>query len=186
MPKPAYIICSDLRLEDKQTNRVSYISVLEKVTIDVRSPETSQDESGAVSEVENADVIKREILGSIPFQGAITSTWIVSPEDKGKKFKAKLSFVDDDGKEDHVLSLPDFDITDSAEAYFHRLRINLDGFPPLSRTGIWTILVSIRPFEQENVEWASQGFPIVFESGPGYDEWIKGVQCKMGTGKRQS
>lgn len=171
MIKPAYIICSDLRIEDKPTNRLSLINVIEKVTIKV-PPEEQE------AEIPKSDRdAKPEII--IPTEMTVTSVWLVSEHDKGKRYVGKLAFIDSNEGEFFPFDLPEFLIESGGDAYLHRLRINLGGFPLIPTSGLWRIKVSVRPKEGDDTNWESHSYPFLFEGGDGYSELLKKTTTKV-------
>lgn len=162
MPSPAYIICSDLRSEDKKTNRVSFFNTLEKVIVAV-----------------DLNLLKSAPSGQrihIGFEAAMTAVWLIQDSDKGHEFDNRVYFLDENGDEHFEFKMPPMKVDAQMKGYFHRVNLNFHGLPPLPHPGVWRVVNAVRKVGDESEPWITQSFPFVLE---GADEFFAEVKSAI-------
>lgn len=155
MAKPAFIIFASQRIEDKETNAISLVNIIETAVFEVppemQRPPRSNDR--------------------MAFDGWIVAVWILEDGDAGTVFRRDFSLISPSGKQIHT-QLEDFTVEAKPNAHFHRTAIHVHGFPILREHGLWHIEARIGRVDQPD-QWAMQRFPVFFEIGEHLAELLK-------------
>lgn len=147
------MIASDVRLEDRTSNRLSLINIFEKVGAMMAQDGEQKDLPAAMSS---------------EFKASLTSVWVIQDQDRGLLFENKIVFRDTSGAECFEMLLPPVKISSESGIIFHRINVDLVGLPPIPSKGIWWIVNKIRRIDATQEDWSSQAFPFMFEANENY------------------
>ena len=165
MAKPAYIICSRSKSEDRETNALSLFEIVERVALDASNPPESLEEQEP-----SAPQTQR---GSSVFIACVLAVWLKEEDDYGASYEAEFGMVSPSGT-DIPVPLPPFTMAKDAGSFLHRLMVRLDGLPPLTEGGVWMMEARIKRIGSS--EWNKQRYPIVVDVTDTYLANIKHLQ----------
>jgi len=144
MPKPIYIICSESGVEDRNTGLLSFVNVLEKLTM-WKPGETPNP---------NAQRI---------FGFRVSAAWMKEPTDNiSTVYEWELLFEAPVSKASHVVVKGSFSFADEPSKSWSRTTVNVHGVPPADGSGILRVQHRIRPVGSSG-EWLVQEYPLVIE-----------------------
>ena len=159
MARPAYTICEKLKSEDRETNELSLIGVVERIVLGhLVKP-------GPVSSPPVAGITGpgRPLIA---FDAFVLSVWLLEQSDHGETFETQFSMVSPSGT-DIPSELPTFTMSKNNDLVLHRVMVRLDGLPAFDEQGVWWMETRIRRAGSES-EWARQGFPLIVQFSEDY------------------
>ena len=142
MPRPVFMICSEMASENKKDNQLSIFGVIEMLTLQIAAKE------GATVPPPERSIKSR-----------IIAAWLKEEADEGVEFEEQVVFHLPGATDEVVAAEQRFRFDD--EMCIHRISLQMLGWPPMATPGLFRIECRVRPVGEEH--WMSQEYPIVIE-----------------------
>lgn len=143
MPRPAYILCADRVVEDKTTNLVTVVAIVEVVRVEVRHHELNAQEPRARRQGDDS--------------AHAIAVWRGEPDDVGVNFSHEWALIVPGQPETRV---PTGEFTFDPEKPLQRFRLAMNGLPQPPHSGMVEIESRLRPTGIG--QWYAQRFQIAF------------------------
>ena len=146
MPRPVYIICAQSMTQDKDTNLVSFFTVIERVTM--KLPPLGQ---ATPAPPAAHDSLARDVTAF-----KVMAAWVREQDDNGE-FEHEFSVVVDGEEKPHGRRPFVF----GEDKWMQRFVLLMHGLPAPSTSGIVSVKSKVR--RHGSNEWLSQEYPILVE-----------------------
>ncbi|HWB12048.1 MAG TPA: hypothetical protein VG826_22675 [Pirellulales bacterium] len=140
MPKPIFIVCAQSVIEDKTTNNVSILNVLEKISYIKRKPSDDQPVT--------------------QFNCNVLAVWRRETSDINVEFETEFSLILPSSGDIHSLASSPFTFPEDKELW--RFNLMFSGMPPIDGDGTLIFRHGLR--KKAASEWLYQSYPVSVEA----------------------
>lgn len=140
MPTPVFVVCSESISQDRETNKLSIFSIIERLNLRIGEKPDGTPEKIAIT----------------AFRGRLTAVWMFNPGEVNIPFEHEVAFLLPPNGEELLGPKTDFLLREGFQ--FYRFITPLVGFPAILKSGTLNLVSRVRRVGDS--DWISQSCPV--------------------------